>query len=54
MYWKTVPQAEYAGDIPVREAWDRLQSDATAILVDVRTEVEWRLVGRPDLRTLNA
>jgi rhodanese-related sulfurtransferase len=39
----------YAGDIKPREAWDILQEDPDACLVDVRTEAEWRYVGLPDL-----
>lgn len=40
---------DYAGDITVREAWDMLQQDPEAVLVDVRSEAEWRYVGVPDL-----
>lgn len=39
----------YAGDIKPKEAWDILQEDPDACLVDVRTEAEWRYVGFPDL-----
>ena len=39
----------YAGDIKPTEAWDILQEDPDACLVDVRTEAEWRYVGLPDL-----
>ncbi len=38
----------YAGDVSVREAWDTLKKDAGAVLVDVRTDPEWRYVGLPD------
>lgn len=38
---------EYAGDISVQDAWDRLKSGAR--LVDVRTVAEWNFVGLPDL-----
>lgn len=39
----------YAGDIKPKQAWDILQEDPDACLVDVRTEAEWRYVGLPDL-----
>lgn len=42
----------YAGDITPAQAWDRLKSDPTAKLVDVRTQAEWVYVGVPDLAGL--
>ena len=36
-------------DVPVREVWSRLSSDAKAVLIDVRTRSEWAFVGLPDL-----
>ncbi len=36
-------------DVAVAEVWDRLQSDPSAVLVDVRTKAEWSFVGVPDL-----
>lgn len=39
----------YAGDIDVRQAWQRLGADPGAVLVDVRTRAEWSYVGLPDL-----
>lgn len=42
----------YAGDLTPQEAWDLLESEAGAILVDVRTEPEWRFVGVPDASRL--
>lgn len=44
---------DYAGDITVREAWDMLQEEPEAVLVDVRSDVEWRYVGVPDLASLD-
>ena len=44
--------SDYAGDVSVLSAWDALQSDAAATLVDVRTEAEWVYVGVPDLTDL--
>ena len=43
---------EYAGDISVEEAWQRLISDPRTQLVDVRTMAEWNFVGLPDLSAL--
>ncbi|MEZ0491989.1 rhodanese-like domain-containing protein [Kineococcus sp. TBRC 1896] len=37
----------YAGDLTPREAFDLVQDDPDAVLVDVRTEAEWRFVGVP-------
>ncbi|MGV0731772.1 rhodanese-like domain-containing protein [Mycolicibacter sinensis] len=42
----------YAGDITPEQAWAMLRDDATATLVDVRTDAEWRFVGLPDLSGL--
>lgn len=42
----------YAGNVSVQEAFDRLANDATALLVDVRTQAEWSFVGLPDLRPI--
>ncbi|MFJ6281420.1 rhodanese-like domain-containing protein [Pseudarthrobacter oxydans] len=38
----------YAGDLTPQEAWDKLEQGA--ILVDVRTEGEWALIGIPDTK----
>ena len=38
----------YAGDLTPQQAWDLLASDEGAVLVDVRTDAEWRYVGIPD------
>lgn len=43
---------DYAGDVTPREAWEILESDPGAVLVDVRSEPEWRYVGVPDLSPL--
>ncbi|AFM15275.1 Rhodanese-related sulfurtransferase [Mycolicibacterium chubuense NBB4] len=42
----------YAGDITPEEAWKLLSENADAVLVDVRTDAEWRFVGVPDLSSL--
>ena len=44
--------SSYAGDISPRDAWDKLQSDPEARLIDVRTQAEWLYVGLPDLSVL--
>jgi rhodanese-related sulfurtransferase len=36
-------------NVPPRKAWEALQSEAQAQLVDVRTDAEWNFVGVPDL-----
>jgi len=43
----------YAGDLTPRQAWE-LVRDTEAVLVDVRTEAEWRFVGVPDLTQLGS
>jgi rhodanese-related sulfurtransferase len=42
----------YAGDITPEQAWKLLSENPDAVLVDVRTEAEWRFVGVPDLDSL--
>ena len=42
----------YAGDITPLEAWTLLSDNPNAVLVDVRTDAEWRFVGVPDLSSL--
>ena len=39
----------YAGDVDPSDAYAALQTDADAVLVDVRTSAEWSYVGLPDL-----
>jgi rhodanese-related sulfurtransferase len=39
----------YAGDVTPDEAWRLLAEDPAVVLVDVRTQPEWVLVGVPDL-----
>lgn len=43
----------YAGDIDPRRAWEILRDNPDAVLVDVRTEAEWRFVGVPDTSALD-
>ena len=43
---------DYAGDISPADAWDILQKDPKAQLVDVRTTAEWNYVGLPDLASV--
>ena len=41
----------YAGDLTPEQAW-QMAADGTGVLVDVRTEAEWRFVGVPDLTSV--
>lgn len=45
--------AGYAGDLTPSEAWQLLQGDPQAMLVDVRTKPEWTFVGVPDIAGLS-
>lgn len=38
----------YAGDITPEAAWELITTDPAAVIVDVRTQDEWRTVGVPD------
>lgn len=42
----------YAGDITPQESWKLLSDNPDAVLVDCRTEAEWKWVGVPDLSGL--
>jgi rhodanese-related sulfurtransferase len=42
----------YAGDITPQESWKLLSDNPDAVLVDCRTEAEWKWVGVPDLSSL--
>jgi rhodanese-related sulfurtransferase len=39
-------------EVSVQEAWTRLESDKTCLLIDVRTQAELAFVGLPDLKGL--
>jgi rhodanese-related sulfurtransferase len=39
-------------DVPVEDVWARLEQDAGAVLIDVRTRAEWTFVGLPDLGSI--
>jgi rhodanese-related sulfurtransferase len=41
--------ASHVGDVTVAEAFELIQRDPAAVLVDVRTRAEWAYVGAPDL-----
>lgn len=43
----------YAGDVTPEEAWKLLSENPEAVLVDCRTEAEWRFVGVADLSSLD-
>ncbi|MGO1318463.1 MAG: rhodanese-like domain-containing protein [Cellulomonadaceae bacterium] len=38
----------YAGDLTPQQAWELLEKNPDAVLVDVRTDGEWRTIGVPD------
>ncbi|WP_285727553.1 rhodanese-like domain-containing protein [Psychromicrobium xiongbiense] len=42
----------YAGDLTPQQAWDKVA--AGGVLVDVRTEAEWQVIGVPDISSLSA
>ncbi|QBJ98601.1 rhodanese-like domain-containing protein [Rhodococcus sp. ABRD24] len=42
----------YAGDITPQQAWELLREHPEAVLVDVRTDAEWRYVGVPDTSSI--
>ena len=44
-----MPDGDYAGDVQAAEAWQALTDNKHAVLVDVRTQIEWTLIGKPDL-----
>jgi rhodanese-related sulfurtransferase len=53
--WSHNPTAvpiTYAGDVTPAEAWEALQENASACMIDVRTEAEWKN-GAPDLSALD-
>lgn len=46
------PTSLYAGDVSPQEAWEALQADNTAQLIDVRTAPEWSFAGLPNLENI--
>ena len=47
-----VSDQSYAGDVSPKQAWQILEKDSAAVLVDCRTDAEWSWVGLPDLGPL--
>lgn len=43
----------YAGDITPEASWKLLSENPDAVLVDCRTDAEWKWVGAPDLSRLD-
>ena len=43
----------HAGDVSPPDAFDLLEDDPQAVLVDVRTSAEWAYVGLPDLEDVD-
>ena len=48
-----MPEGDYAGDVLAAEAWEALAGHPHAVLIDVRTQIEWTLIGKPDLATID-
>ncbi|GII98531.1 rhodanese-related sulfurtransferase [Sediminihabitans luteus] len=46
------PADGFAGHLTVTDAWELLRTDPEAVIVDVRTEGEWRTIGVPDVAQL--
>lgn len=44
--------SNYAGDVSPAEAWQALQANTHAQLIDVRTQPEWAFAGAPDLSSI--
>ncbi len=44
--------AAYAGELLAVDAYALLEGDASAVLIDVRTNAEWTYVGAPDIQRL--
>jgi rhodanese-related sulfurtransferase len=42
----------FAGEVDAATAWTRLTEDRDAVLIDVRTTMEWETIGIPDLSEL--
>jgi rhodanese-related sulfurtransferase len=42
----------YRGDLPPKDAFERLQKNPSAVLIDVRTQPEWTFVGVPQVDRL--
>jgi rhodanese-related sulfurtransferase len=42
----------YRGDVAPKDAFERLQKNASAVLIDVRTQPEWTFVGVPQVDRL--
>jgi rhodanese-related sulfurtransferase len=42
----------YAGDLTPVQTWELLRDNPDSVLVDVRTEAEWRVIGVPDVSSL--
>lgn len=49
----TTSLPDYAGDVTVQDAWEKLSKTPEAQLIDVRTTAEWSFVGIPDLAGLS-
>lgn len=50
---KRASDMAYAGEVSPREAYEALLFDPRALLIDVRTDAEWKFSGTPDLAAAN-
>jgi len=50
---QTLSHRPYAGDLDIYSAWSLLGDNGAAVLVDVRSDVEWQLIGKPDLASID-
>ncbi len=48
-----IVEKDYAENISASESWTILESDSSAVLIDVRTPAEWSNIGRPDLSSIS-
>ena len=48
-----LPFPGFRGEVTTEEAWNLLQKEKGAMLVDVRTEHEWDFIGVPDLAAVD-
>lgn len=46
-------QQLYKGDVEPKQAFDMLKAEQEAVLVDVRTDAEWKFVGYADLSQIS-
>jgi rhodanese-related sulfurtransferase len=50
--YQVSPAEGYAGNVSPQTAWEILNDDKEAVLIDVRTRAEWSYVGLPELEAV--